>query len=87
MSHDKSIRQVWVGSGPGVEGLRAPFPMARSGQRARFGVRSGARRARFLTAFPVSWTVHPVPAAVLISNPRKAAVGVGWRTRIGRLGR
>ncbi len=25
--------------------------------------------------------------AVLISNPRKAAVGVGWRTRIGRLGR
>ena len=25
--------------------------------------------------------------AVLISNPRKGAVGVGWRTRIGRLGR
>ena len=25
--------------------------------------------------------------AVLISNPGKAAVGVGWRTRIGRLGR
>jgi len=28
-----------------------------------------------------------IEAAVLISNPRKAAVGVGWRTRIGRLGR
>jgi glutamate 5-kinase len=26
-------------------------------------------------------------AAVLISNPSNAAVGVGWRTRIGRLGR
>ena len=32
-----------------------------------------------------SYSTHPNPA-VLISNPRKAAVDVGWRTRIGRLG-
>jgi hypothetical protein len=30
---------------------------------------------------------HSSAAAVLISNPGKAAVGVGWRTRIGGLGR
>jgi two-component system chemotaxis response regulator CheB len=29
---------------------------------------------------------RPITAAVLISNPCKAVVGVGWRTKIGRLG-
>ena len=44
------IRRLWVRSGPGVEGQRAPFPMARSGQRARFGVLSMAAKKRGILA-------------------------------------
>ena len=43
-----------------------------------------------LALMPLAVSAQQAPAAeaaVLISNPRKAAVGVGSRTRTGRLGR